>query len=231
MTRRQERIVITGDDRLRKELADVCRSAGFLTGAPGSAGARSALCAFEVTNLDRERKKKNLRAIERSVPSARVIFSSSVTVTVDEQAGWLRNPGRLVGISALPGFIGNRLTEIAPGTLTSRERIAEAGEILGRCGKSFRIVQDRIGMVFPRIICMLINEAAFALTEQAASPQNLDKAMKLGARYPAGPVELIEKVGASEIVAVLDALARDLGEERYRTAPLLRQLALQTRFS
>ena len=81
-------------------------------------------------------------------------------------------------------------------------------------------------MVFPRIVCQIINEAAFALQEEIASPQDIDLAMKLGANYPLGPIEWADRIGMQQVYAVLSALHRDLGADRYRISPLLRQMAL-----
>jgi 3-hydroxybutyryl-CoA dehydrogenase len=226
---RSEQIIVAGGTTLNTEVTAVCREAGFAVSAKkmNRAAGRPPICAFEVSNNNSDEKKKNLRAIDRFLPASRIIFSSSITVTVDEQATWIRHPERLIGISALPSFFGNKLLEMAPGRRTSRERITEAGTLLRRIGKDFRIVQDRIGMVLPRIVCMVINEAAFALMERVSSPQDLDAAVQLGARYPFGPVELAERIGIAEVVAILDALVANLGEDRYRVAPLLRQLALE----
>ena len=77
---------------------------------------------------------------------------------------------------------------------------------------------------------MLINEAAFALNEQVAQPQDIDTAMKLGTNYPFGPVEWGDTIGFGEIESLLNALYEDLHEERYRAAPLLKQLAVGRRW-
>ena len=94
-----------------------------------------------------------------------------------------------------------------------------------RIGKDVAVVQDRIGMVLPRILCMIVNESAFALTEQIATPEDIDAAMRLGTNYPLGPIEWGDKIGVGQVIAVLNALYDDLHEERYRVAPLLKQLA------
>jgi 3-hydroxybutyryl-CoA dehydrogenase len=80
-------------------------------------------------------------------------------------------------------------------------------------------------MVMPRILCMLINEASFALMEEVASPADLDTAMKLGTNYPRGPIEWADRIGIRQVVSVLRALHADLGEERYRISPLLQLMA------
>jgi 3-hydroxybutyryl-CoA dehydrogenase len=93
-------------------------------------------------------------------------------------------------------------------------------------GKEIEIVQDRVGMVLPRILCQVINEAAFAITEDIASPDNIDKALVLGMHFPLGPIKWAEQIGLDQVYAVLSALHTDLQEERYRIAPILKQMAL-----
>ena len=72
---------------------------------------------------------------------------------------------------------------------------------------------------------MLINEAAFALMEEIASPADIDLAMKTGTGYPRGPIEWAGKIGIGQVVSVIRALHGELGEERYRLAPLLQMMA------
>ena len=71
---------------------------------------------------------------------------------------------------------------------------------------------------------MIINEAAFALTEGTAAAEAIDQAMKKGTNYPFGPLEWAEKIGLDDVYAVLSGLYRQFGEERYRPAPLIRKL-------
>jgi 3-hydroxybutyryl-CoA dehydrogenase len=71
----------------------------------------------------------------------------------------------------------------------------------------------------------MINEAAFALQEEIANPEDLDLAMKIGAGYPVGPIAWAEGIGLKQLCAVLKALSQDLGEERIRISPLLTQMA------
>jgi 3-hydroxybutyryl-CoA dehydrogenase len=86
------------------------------------------------------------------------------------------------------------------------------------------VVPDGPGLVFPRILCMIINEAAFALMEGVASAEDIDTAMKLGTNYPLGPLEWADRIGLDQVLGVLEGLQAEYGEDRYRPAPLLRQL-------
>jgi 3-hydroxybutyryl-CoA dehydrogenase len=83
-------------------------------------------------------------------------------------------------------------------------------------------VEDRVGMVTPRVIFMLINEACYTLQEGTASIKDIDTAMKLGTNYPYGPFEWADKIGINEIYETLIAIYEDTKDERYKICPLLK---------
>jgi 3-hydroxybutyryl-CoA dehydrogenase len=234
-------VYLTGETALVRELGEACVASGFRVAfrtnageeaIPPRAGFRKSAAiprgvsfAAELTNTDPVLKKRNLIALDRKLDRSATLLTSSVTVAAGEQAGWIRHPERMVGIGALPTLLSNGLVELAPGLLTARAAISRAGEFFAELGKEVAVVQDRAGMVMPRILCMLVNEAAFALMEEIASPADMDLAMKLGTSYPRGPVEWAGKIGIGQVVSVLRALHSDLGEERYRIAPLLQMMS------
>lgn len=182
--------------------------------------------ALELTNVDLDQKRRNLEMLDRALPSTTAIVSSSVTVTATEQASWMRHKLRLVGCSALPTFADKPLIEIAPTVFSPAATVQVVQTFFRSIGKEIELVQDRIGMVFPRILCQMINEAAFALQEEIAQPQDLDQAMVVAAGFPLGPIAWAEKIGLRQVYAVLKSLHRDLGEDRTRVAPLLTQMVL-----
>jgi 3-hydroxybutyryl-CoA dehydrogenase len=182
--------------------------------------------ALELTNIDLGMKRKNLEALDKALPGTIAIASSSVTVSATEQSSWIKHKGRLVGFGALPTLSKTSLVEVAPTVFSPAETMRVVQRFFGSVGKEIEIVQDRVGMVFPRIVCQIMNEAAFALQEEVATPQDIDLAMKIGAHFPLGPIEWADKLGMQQVYAVLSALDRDLGEDRYRISPLLRQMAL-----
>jgi 3-hydroxybutyryl-CoA dehydrogenase len=84
--------------------------------------------------------------------------------------------------------------------------------------------EPRGAYVIGRIVCGIINEAAFALGEGVASAADIDTAMTLGVNYPLGPLTWGDKLGLPLVVQVLDYFYNYYHEERYRVAPLLRRL-------
>jgi 3-hydroxybutyryl-CoA dehydrogenase len=93
----------------------------------------------------------------------------------------------------------------------------------------FLIVDDRVGLVTPRIICMIINEAYYSFMEGTASREDIDLAMKLGTNYPYGPFEWSQRIGIKHIYELLEALYEDTKDERYKICPLLRKEYLTTK--
>ena len=113
---------------------------------------------------------------------------------------------------------------------TSQEIADTVVKFFHEAKKECAIVEDSIGMVMPRILCQVINEALFTAQNDVANPKDIDHAMKLAAQYPHGPIEWGERIGFRNVVTVLDALYRNHGEELYRAAPLLRQMAIAGEF-
>jgi len=182
--------------------------------------------AIELTNIDTVAKRENIEHLGAALADGTPILSSSLTTTATEQSSWISGRHRLIGIAALPTFIYTPLVEIAPTIYSPTETVEVTKRFFHSLGKKIEIVQDRIGMVLPRILCRIINEAAFAIMEDIASPEDIDTALKLGVHFPLGPFEWADRIGWKQIAAVLAALHHDLQEERYRVAPLLKQLAL-----
>jgi 3-hydroxybutyryl-CoA dehydrogenase len=93
---------------------------------------------------------------------------------------------------------------------------------------AFQIVDDRVGLVTPRIICMIINEAYYTVQEGTSGKADIDLAMKLGTNYPFGPFEWCQKIGVRNVYELLAAIYEDTKDERYKICPLLKKEYLFT---
>ena len=92
-------------------------------------------------------------------------------------------------------------------------------------GKHVEWVSDSPGFVLGRIVAQIVNEAHFAVSQGVANREDCDTAMRLGFNWPRGPFEWGDLMGLGCVVAILDRLHHELGEERYRVSPLLRRRA------
>ena len=152
------------------------------------------------------------------------LLCQAADATVGEIASWMKHPERLVGFDGLFFGRGVITTLVASPGLPDNLRIAVEG-FFGDLGRNPVWIEDSPGLILPRIIGMIANEAAFAVAEGVADPTTIDRAMKLGADYPVGPLEGAEELGHTRVVEVIEHLYARFGEERYRTAPLLKRLA------
>ena len=244
-TKKQTPIFISGDRSLVEEFVrssrtDIFEFHGFVNGGAkegrlpdevrrARTPSRRTHIAIELSSHPAS-KKKNLKQIEPRLTPNSVILSSSVNIALSSQSAWLTRPERVVGIGAFPTLLSGKLIEVASGRLTSKEPVRAARDFFLQNGKEISVVQDRVGMVMPRILCMIVNEAAFALTEQVATAGDIDTAMKLGTNYPDGPIAWGDRIGFSCVTDLLEAIYHDLQEDRYRIAPLLRQLSSGSRW-
>ncbi len=133
-----------------------------------------------------------------------------------------------VGFLALPDLGSASLVELTRGEATTAATLEAAGAFFASLGKQVEWLGDAPGLVLGRILSQLVNEAHFALGAGVASAEDIDTAMRLGFNYPRGPFEWCEAIGPRRVLAILDALHAELGEERYRAAPALRRAAAST---
>lgn len=143
-------------------------------------------------------------------------------VTVAEIATWVAYPERLAGFDSLFFTNGPAATLVASPSLAEPMK-QQINRFLTGLGSLVYWIQDTPGLVLPRIISMLANEAAFALQEGVADGEKIDLAMQLGVSYPQGPLAWAAALGEHRILNVLDHLYQEYREERYRAAPILRR--------
>lgn len=226
---------LLGDDHLVHEYSESLQSRGaavieIKNLSSLKTSARKISVAFELTLAFSEEKKRNLAALDGSLPPEVPIVTNAAAETVLAQSQHVVHKHRLIGIAAFPTLTKNALVEISPSLHTSQQTADAVTAFLTSLKMERAIVEDAVGMVMPRILCQIINEALFAVQNDVASPKDIDTAMKYGTNYPHGPIEWGEQIGFNTIVTVLDALYHHHHEERYRAAPLLRQLAIAGKF-
>ena len=127
------------------------------------------------------------------------------------------------GFHLLPPLESGGLVELTRLPTTAATAVDAAGRFFGALGLHREWVEDAPGLVLGRIVCQLVNEAAFALGEGVGSAEDLDLGLELGLNHPRGPVAWGEAIGLEHVLATIDGLWDERREERYRAAPLLRR--------
>jgi 3-hydroxybutyryl-CoA dehydrogenase len=126
---------------------------------------------------------------------------------------------KLFGFCGLPTMFNRSLLEVSCAQATDQE---ELKGVLSRLGTGYGLVADQAGMVAPRIIARIINEAFLALEEGTATRSDIDLAMKLGTNYPWGPFEWCERLGQKNVLRLLESVYQNTGDQRYKSAESLR---------
>ena len=116
------------------------------------------------------------------------------------------------------------LVEVIRGLETHEETVGKVVEVVKGLGKTPVVVNDAPGFVSNRVLMPMINEAVFCVMEGVATPEAIDTVMKLGMNHPLGPLALADLIGLDVCLAILEVLHRDLGDDKYRAAPLLRKM-------
>lgn len=126
----------------------------------------------------------------------------------------------IFGFNGLPTFLSRTIVEVSALNPADVQGLAEQCKKLGT---EFLVVDDRVGLVTPRIVCMIINEAYYTVQEETATREDIDMAMKLGTNYPYGPFEWCNRIGVKHVYELLEAVYEDTHDERYKICSLLKK--------
>ncbi len=132
--------------------------------------------------------------------------------------------GRAVSLQSPLPFIHDKFFELALPMDTHPEAAGLVAALLDRINYKYIVIPQVPGGVVKRVICALINEAAFALQEGLANVQDIDQAMKLGMNYGLGPFEYADQMGLDQVLEMLEFLQKETGDPRFRPALKLRQM-------
>ncbi|TLZ55308.1 MAG: 3-hydroxybutyryl-CoA dehydrogenase [Methanobacteriota archaeon] len=168
--------------------------------------------------------KKALFSELDSISPPDVVFASNTSsLSITEMASATRRADRVIGMHFFNPAPVMKLIEVIRGSETSDETTAFAKSFSAKLGKDPVEVKESPGFVVNRLLVPMMNEAFNLLMEGVASPQDIDKAMKLGTNMPMGPFELADYTGLDIGLDVMEVLHRETGDSKFRPSPLLRK--------
>jgi 3-hydroxybutyryl-CoA dehydrogenase len=169
-------------------------------------------------------KQEVLSGLDRDLHAEAILVSNTSGLDIGQLAAASRRPERVMGMHFFNPPPAMPLIELVRTPQTSEEVFRTVWRFAESLGKTPIAVANRPGFAVNRILIPMINEAIFALEEGIASPEDIDRAMNLGARHPIGPLALADFIGLDVVLDILESFQARLDHTRYRPCALLRDL-------
>ncbi|MBI4541347.1 MAG: 3-hydroxybutyryl-CoA dehydrogenase [Gemmatimonadetes bacterium] len=234
-------LIDVSEERVRAALATVARNLErqVRKGALDEAGKEAALAritaatsleaaaqadfVIEAAPEDQALKFDVFRRLDGIAPPAALLASNTSSISITAMAAQTTRPEKVIGMHFMNPVPVMELVEVVRGLATADATRDAVITLARRLGKTPVEVKDSPGFVSNRILAPMINEAVYCLMEGIAEPEAIDTVMRLGMNHPMGPLALADLVGLDTCLAILQVLHRDLGDDKYRPCPLLRQ--------
>ena len=176
--------------------------------------------AIEVLDI----KKGIFKELDEICKPETILASNTSSISITAIAAATKRPEKVLGMHFFNPAPAMKLVEVIRGLSTSEKTTETIMELAGSLGKSPVKVEEAPGFVVNRILIPMINEAVGILADGVAEAEDIDKAMKLGANFPMGPLALGDLIGLDVCLAIMETLHREYGEDKYRPHVYLRKM-------
>ncbi|HEX2338740.1 MAG TPA: 3-hydroxybutyryl-CoA dehydrogenase [Hyphomicrobiaceae bacterium] len=213
MTRQVSRGVITDAD-MRAALNRIGYAADL--GAVGEAD-----LIIEAATEDEAVKRKIFIDLCPRLKKAAMLASNTSSISITRLASVTDRPERFIGMHFMNPVPMMQLVELIRGIATEDDTFNQSRLFIESLGKTIAVSEDFPAFIVNRILLPMINEAVYTLYEGVGTVESIDKAMRLGANHPMGPLELADFIGLDTCLSVMQVLYEGLADSKYRPCPLL----------
>jgi len=150
-----------------------------------------------------------------------LLASNTSSISITRLASVTDRPERFIGLHFMKPAPTMKLVELVRGIATSASTFETAVAFAESLGKIITESEDFPAFIVNRILVPMMNEAVYVLYEGVGDVVSIDKALKLGANHPMGPLELADFMGLDVALAIMNVLYDGLADSKYRPCPLL----------
>jgi 3-hydroxybutyryl-CoA dehydrogenase len=176
---------------------------------------------IEAATEHEETKRKIFAALCPSLRSDAILGTNTSSISITRLAAATDRPERFIGIHFMNPVPLMELVEVIRGIATDDATFELTKQFITKLGKQIAVAEDFPAFIVNRILLPMINEAIYTLYEGVGNVEGIDKAMRLGAHHPMGPLELADFIGLDVCLAVMQVLHEGLADSKYRPCPLL----------
>ena len=169
-------------------------------------------------------KKDFFQKLDAICKPEAILASNTSSISITELAATVERRDKFIGMHFFNPVPVMKLVEVIRGIETSDETFNQIMELTAAIGKDAVEVNDSPGFIVNKILVPMINEAACVLSEGVASAEDIDKAMKLGANHPMGPLALSDLIGNDTVLNIMEILYSETGDSKYRPCFLLKKM-------
>jgi 3-hydroxybutyryl-CoA dehydrogenase len=192
-----------------------------ISGVSTLAEAGKADLVIEAAVEDEATKKAVFAELVPHLGANTLLASNTSSISITRLAAATDRPDRFIGLHFMKPAPVMKLVEIIRGIATSAATYDAAVAFAESLGKTTTNAEDFPAFIVNRILVPMINEAIYVLYEGVGNVASIDKALKLGANHPMGPLELADFMGLDVVLAIMNVLYDGLADSKYRPCPLL----------
>jgi len=189
--------------------------------APAFADLSDCDLVIEAATEDETIKRKIFVELCPHLRKDAMIATNTSSISITRLASVTDRPERFIGMHFMNPVPLMQLVELIRGIATEDDTFALARQFVASLGKTIAVSEDFPAFIVNRILLPMINEAVYTLYEGVGTVEAIDKAMKLGANHPMGPLELADFIGLDTCLSVMQVLYEGLADSKYRPCPLL----------
>lgn len=201
--------------------ADMAKAMKRIVYAPALEALGDCDLVIEAATEEEAIKRKIFQDLCPKLRPNAMIASNTSSISITRLASCTDRPEHFIGMHFMNPVPVMELVELIRGIATEDETFTIAKKFTESLGKKIAVSEDFPAFIVNRILLPMINEAVYTLYEGVGTVEAIDKAMKLGAHHPMGPLELADFIGLDTCLAVMQVLYEGLSDSKYRPCPLL----------